>query len=277
MAIGADGNGGAVPGAGEDGELRLVAYRVGPGPATPLVPAPYTRGWIEATGERFARRCLPLLMANQAGWFLLNSHAFRATWDGGDGPGALRLEYPSGGEPYPALSHFGSGILTFHVPFLFRTPPGWNLLARGPANWPKDGAFALEGLVETDWATATFTMNWKLTAVGRPVAFGAGEPFCMLVPQQRGDLERFRPEVLDVAADPEVRRGFEAWSRSRERFLAELPAPGSAAARQGWQKDYFRGTAPDGTAAPAHQTKLRLREADDPAGWCPPPDRAIGS
>jgi hypothetical protein len=89
---------------------------------------------MDATGQRFAYRCLPLLMANQAGWLLLNSHGLRATWDGGDGTQALRLEYVSGEPPYPATSHFGHGILTWHVPYLFRTPPGYNLLARGPAN-----------------------------------------------------------------------------------------------------------------------------------------------
>ena len=35
-------------------------------------------------------------------------------------------------------SHFGSGILTWHLPLLFRTPPGYDLLVRGPANHPKD-------------------------------------------------------------------------------------------------------------------------------------------
>ena len=257
-------------------ELALLAYRTGPPPAA-IVPAPATRAWIEATDQRFARRCLPLMMANQAGWFLLGSHSVRVTWDGGPGMEALRLEFLSGEPPYPALSHFGAGILTFTVPYLFRTPPGWNLLARGPANWPKDGAFALEGLVETDWAMATFTMNWKLTAVDRPVTFEAGEPFCMLVPQRRGDLERFAPRVDDFAADPEVSQGFAAWSQSRTQFLAEQQVPDSAAAKEKWQKHYFRGIAPDGTAAPAHQTKLDLREVDDAQGWSPPVDRVIGT
>ncbi len=256
-------------------ELALIGYRTDPPPAA-LVPAPATRAWIEATDERFARRCLPLMMANQAGWFLLNSHSFSATWDGGVHEEALQLEFLSGEPPYPAFSHFGYGILTFHVPYLFRTPPGWNLLARGPSNWPRDGVFPLEGLIETDWAMASFTMNWKLTVVDRPVIFEAGEPFCMVVPQRRGDLERFRPRVLDFDVDPEVERGYEAWGESRERFLAELEVPGSAAEKQKWQKHYFQGTAPDGTTAPAHQTKLELQEADDPEGWCAPVDRAIG-
>jgi len=262
---------------GEEDGLPLIAYRVSPEPNTTLVPAPASRGWIEATNERFARRCLPLMMANQAGWFLLNTHAFRATWDGDDGPAGLHLEYLSGAPPYPALSHFGYGILTFHIPFLFRTPPGYNLLARGPANWPKDGIQALEGVVETDWAMATFTMNWKLTAVDRPVRFEPGEPFCMLVPQPRGELERFQPQVLDVADDPETAEGYRQWTESRSRFLSELNEPDSAAVRQKWQKHYFRGTTADGTVAPVHQTKLQLQGADDPAGWSPPDGWSDGS
>ena len=45
----------------------------------------------------------------------------------------------------PMSSHFGYGILTWTLPYLFRTPPDWNLLARGPSNLPKDGIQALEG------------------------------------------------------------------------------------------------------------------------------------
>ena len=55
------------------------------------------------------------------------------------------------GQLLPA-SHFGDGILTWHLPILFRTPPGYNLLVRGPANYPKDAVSPLEGIVETDWA-----------------------------------------------------------------------------------------------------------------------------
>ena len=115
-------------------------------------------------------------MADQAGWFVLNSHPLTAIWDGGASPERLRVEYHGGQPPYPASSHFGHGILTWHLPYLFRTPPGWNLLARGPANRPKAGVSPLEGLVETDWAVATFTMNWQLTTVGQPVEEAAMTP-----------------------------------------------------------------------------------------------------
>jgi hypothetical protein len=131
---------------------------------------------------------------------------------------AYQLEPASQG---PAMRHFGHGILTLHLPFLFRTPPGWNLLVRGPANRPKDGAAPLEGLVE--------------------------------------ELERFRPSVTGLAEMPDMREYF-SWCQARSAFLDDLAVPGSAAARAGWQRDYMAGTAPDGRAFAGHQRRLRLRD-----------------
>ena len=158
---------------------------------------------------------------------------------------------------------FGYGILTWTIPYLFRTDPGWNLLARGPANHPKDGIQALEGLIETDWATATFTMNWKLTRPGHPVRFEAGEPFCAIVPQRRNELESFHPEKRPLADNEELERGFHQWERRRDeqimlKFVSRYGKVDGFDPNE-WQKDYFRGRTADGHPAPEHQTKRRLR------------------
>jgi hypothetical protein len=113
---------------------------------------------------------------------------------------------------------------------------------------------------------ATFTMNWQLTRPGLTVTFEVGEPICMIVPQRRGELEAFRPEIREVEADPEIARGYRAWSQSREQFLAGLKEPQSEAIRQSWEKHYFRGTAPSGAQAPEHQVKLKLREFEEGSG-----------
>lgn len=220
---------------------------------------------MSATPARFAYRCLPLLIANQAGWLVLSGHALTVTWNGGADVADLRIDYRTGAPPYPAQSHFGHGILTWTLPYLFRTPPGYNLLVRGPANWPKDGAYPLEGVVETDWAVATFTMNWQITRPNVPIRFDQDEPICMLVPQRRGELEAFRPEVRSIETEPGVAREYGTWSARRERFLIDLREPRSAAAQRGWQKDYFQGVSPGGLVAPEHQLKLRLREFAAPA------------
>jgi hypothetical protein len=245
-------------------ELTLIAYRIGPSAPMRLIPAPSGRAWMHATVDRFAERCLPLLIANQAGWLVLNSHPLRVTWSGGNNMASVTIEYLSGLPPYPAVSHFGHGILTWHIPYLFRTPPGYNLLVRGPSNWPKDGVSPLEGIVETDWTVATFTMNWKLTRPNQPVTVEVDEPICMLVPQRRGELETFHPRVLAIEKEPNEHRRFQRWSESRGRFLHELKTPlktpGSDAVSQLWQKHYFQGKSSDGGDAPEHQTKLKLRE-----------------
>jgi hypothetical protein len=247
---------------GKSGEAygpKLIAYRISHWPPMRLVTAPPSRDWMDATPKGFANRCLPLRIANQAGWFVLNSHALRVTWNGGPELSGLEIESLDGETASPATSHFGSGILTWHLPFLFKTSPGFNLHARGPTNWPKDGAYPLDGVVETDWAASTFTMNWKLTRADLPVIFEAGEPICMIVPQRRGELEAFEPEIREIEEAPEIASAYRQWAESRGKFNQELKVPGSKAVRDGWQKDYVRGMTPEGLRAKEHQTKVRLR------------------
>jgi Family of unknown function (DUF6065) len=245
----------------------LIAYRVHSGVGMPIVPAERSREWMDATDERFANRCLPLLIANQAGWFILNTHELRVTWNGGEEIEDLKVKVLSGDPPYPASSHFGHAILTWHIPFLFRTPPGYQLLARGPSNWPKDGISPLEGIVETDWASATFTMNWKVTRPRVPVTFAVGEPICMVVPIRCDTLETFQPQLDDLVRTPDYQK-YLRWSADRSKFLSELGEPESESAKLGWQKDYFRGQSRDGARAPVHRTKIHLNEFQD--GICPP-------
>ncbi|HEY3869638.1 MAG TPA: DUF6065 family protein [Actinocrinis sp.] len=273
----------------EPEDLDMVAYRIGGRHVGPVEPAGVRRAWMDETDSRFANRCLPMLMANQAGWWMLNTRAFEAVWDGGANKRCTRLTFDAGRGPFQAASHFGYGIVTFHVPLLIRTPPGWNLLVRGPANHPKDGVTALEGLVETDWAVATFTMNWKLTRPGLAVRFEKDEPFCLLVPQRRGELEDFHPRLAPAGMMPDL-DGYRTWASSRRDFLRERRRPAAepaqpaeptqaagaagkaaAAERSGpddWQRDYMRGTDPaaavDGRRFDEHQRRLALRPFADP-------------
>jgi hypothetical protein len=240
-------------------DLSLVAYCLTEGePPLPLVPAPIKRTWMDLTHARTAYHCLPMVIANQAGWFILSSHSFTVRWSGAEGIDALRIFYRSGASPYPAASVFGRGILTFQMPYLFRTPPGYNLLVRGPANCPKDGASPLEGLVETDWAAATFTVNWQITRANETIVFEKDEPIGMIVPQVRGNVERFHPTFESIGTDPDVHRKYRHWAKSRREFIGITKiCPADTAGT--WQDHYLRGTCSDGAQAPEHQTTLRLR------------------
>jgi len=239
---------------------RLVAYSL-PGQEPPLiVPAPLERDWMDRSPQGFAYRCLPLNIANAHGWLILNSAPFVAEWDGRADLDAVSVRAIAAPGELLASSHFGSGILTFHVKALFRTDPGYDLLVTGPINQPKDAIQPLTGVVETDWTAATFTMNWKFTRKGVSIAFEQDEPFCMVFPVRRGLIESVEPEIRSLDTDPALRAAYAAFVDSRRAFNRELAEPGSEAQRQQWQKDYFRGRGAVATAPPDHRTKLTLPE-----------------
>lgn len=240
--------------------LPLIAYERASPSDVSLVPGEASREWMNATSNRFANRCLPLLIANQNGWVLLNTNRFAATWTGGLGKEAITVEHFDYGPDmlHYAVSHFGHGVLTISVPYLFRTPPGYNLYVRGPANLPKDGITALSGVVETDWSDATFTMNWMFTRANHRVMFEQDEPIAMISPVRRGEVERFRPVFRNMDAAPEVREGYDAFIASRAQFIADLPTLADEERRSLWQRHYMRGQTVTGKAGREHQTGLHL-------------------
>ena len=238
--------------------------------APQITPAPISRAWMSEISEMrkgWPTRCLPMLIANQSGWELRNRYAFKATWIGQeDGVDVMITPDKRDSAPFLPVSHFGSGILTWHLPMLFRTPPGYNLLVRGPANYPKDAVSPLEGIVETDWASASFSMSWKFTRKLMPVRFEVDEPICMIVPQRRAELEEFAPELRHIASDEDLQRKHKSFLGSRD-VEAQLGALAAVAAGEQvqWQGDYTRGRHIDGEAGtPDHQTRRHLRSFVQP-------------
>ena len=239
---------------------EFIAYQIHDTPPNyGLITAPIERQWMEETPQRFAYRCLPLNIANQAGWYLTCPATFELYWYGGNDKSDLQLRF-EGPTDNTILSHFGSGVLTFSLPFLFRTPPGINLWVKGPSNQPKDGIQPLEGVIETDWLNSTFTMNWKMTRPNEWVKFVAGEPVCMIVPIPRGLAESLEPRVVPMSTNPELKAKYDAWEASRSGFLEGLKTNDPDAVKRGWQKDYFQGKLPEGSTFDGHQTKLNLKE-----------------
>jgi hypothetical protein len=260
------------PGVSAPAGPPFIAYRIDGGIEVPLVAGWQTRPWLEEPGPTFAMRCLPMLIASQAGWFLLNPVEIRATWNGGSDPSDITIESADPEHPGLAQSTLGAGILSFRPGYLFRTAPGWLLQQRGPSNWPKQGLYPLEGLIESAWSpedeTANgnlFTVNWQFTQPNFPVTFAAGEPFGMIVPQRRDLVEGVEPSVALMADHPEMSIPYGQWARGRGRFNLELKIGGSEANHQGWQRDYFRGEYQDGRKMPEHQTKIFLRDFAQPA------------
>jgi uncharacterized protein DUF6065 len=240
--------------------LKLTCYPTSNLPPK-IIRAPLERAWMDATNQAFAYRCLPLNIANAHGWLILSPVGCTAEWNGRSGVDAIRLEVD--GDPAgdaQVSSHFGDGILTFQVNGLFRTEPGYDLIATGPFNHVKDAIQPLTGVIEADWSPFTFTMNWKFTRKFAPIRFEVDEPICMIMPYNRSDLEETQPAFRPMSSDLELKRRYDQWSVGRRKFNRDLLANDETAKALGWQKDYFRGRGDYGRAPDSHRTKVRVRD-----------------
>lgn len=236
---------------------KLTAYRVSDPTGWTLEPAPAKREWMDATPNKFAYRCLPLVMANQAGWVVGCPVNFSLNWNGRTEPAAIALRFPDGQHPANRFiaTHFGNGIVTFSLPWLFRTSRGYGIWVHGPANCPKEGMAPLEGVVETDWAPYTFTMNWRVMKRNTEVYFRKGEAVCMLTPCALDLLEHVEPEVKSIDEDEQLKMDFFTFTARRSGNLEQIHAGGDGE----WAMDYMKGHFPDGTPVERHRKAFKLR------------------
>ncbi|MBS0625685.1 MAG: hypothetical protein JSS32_06510 [Verrucomicrobia bacterium] len=240
-------------------KLEIVAYGAW-GFDVKIVPAFRKREWMEKE-QGHAYHCLPMAMANQSGWFILAPYDVTAVWDGTDREDCVKVETEA--KNPLALAYPHTGILSWTIPYVFRTPPGWNLLCRGPANMPKDGVWPLEGLIETDWSMASFSMNWKFTRPGK-IEFKKDEPYAMLVPHMRKDLEHFSGRFAELSSNPELFDGYTKFMKNRTEFIERQQRGDPEALKQRHQKIYWRGFTPDGEQFPDHQMSRKLAEFQNP-------------
>jgi hypothetical protein len=245
-----------------DGPCPLTAYIVSDDTGWAIEPAGPTREWMDKTPGKGAYRCLPLSMANQSGWVIPCPATVSMRWNGKDSTDAVAIkvhEGPKGIDQF-IVSHFGSGIVTFRLPWLFRTPPKIGLLVRGATNYPKDYAVPLDGLVETDWSPSTFTMNWKLMKRGIDVWFKKGEPICMLTPYPLALLEWTEPGAINIEKEPAMQKAYLSWAASRQQAITRHQG-----GQDTWQKDYMKGQTAGGVIAPDHhRTRLKLKPFSKP-------------
>jgi hypothetical protein len=238
---------------------ELICYKTEANPPK-LAPARPDRQWMDMTDQRYAYRCIPLSIANASGWEIILPGSFSATWTGGNLTSDIQIRPLAGSVPITdrVVSHFGHGVLTFHTGYLFRTSPGWALWCRGAPNSIKHGIVPLDGLVETDWLPFPFTMNWRFTRPGT-VRFDEGEAFCFITPLPHAVYDGIEPEIRTLADAPELQSAYENWSASRTDFNASLARRDPEAVKQGWQRHYVKGAAPQGEAASFHLSRRRLK------------------
>jgi hypothetical protein len=239
--------------------MKLIAYNTYDYQCQRLVPAARTRDWMDKTPGAFAYHCLPLVMANSLGWFLISDVPCEMEWDGTEPASGLKVwateELTEKEKHFLPTSHFGSGVLTFHAEFMFTTERRISLITKGPANYPKHGIQALEGVIETDWLPYPFTMNWKLTAKNTRVRFERGEPIAQIVPWPLDTLDEVDPEILMLQDNPELYAKYEDYRKKRFVFNKKFEQDGKKR-----QKYYVRGEDSLGNKYPEqHKTDWRAK------------------
>lgn len=243
-----------------------------------LRPARPHRHWMDAFPDRHPYRCLPLAIANVFGWEMLSPCDLRIDWNGGERVEDLTVSAEDG---YDLLGHFAAsnfsrGIVTMHAGFIFRTEPGWSLLATGPLNDPRDGISPLAGVIETDWLPYPFTMNWQLTRPGT-VRFARGEPFCHIVPVRHEPLTETEVRIITLDDEEGLRERHDAFARRRTELRARQSAPEPGETPPAWLREYFRGELADGLVAPRHLHKLRLADPIDTRPGAKPREAPVPS
>lgn len=257
--------------------MKLLAFPYG-AMVPELKPARARRDWMDGFPDRHAYRCLPISIANSFGWEVVSPCDLRIDYNGGPLASDLRITAEDGYElvDHLAASNFTHGILTLHTGYIFRTEPGWSLLATGPINDPKDGMAPLTGLIETDWLPYPFTMNYQLT---RPGTFRIrkDEAFCHVVPIMGEPVENAEVEILPIEAEKDLKERMDGFAARRGKLLQAGVTPDPMAVREAWGREYFRGKLADGTSAPRHTHKLRLADPVDRRPAAPQPADAAPS
>ncbi len=227
-------------------QQTLTAYRLGDTTGWSIVPAERSREWMDRTPRKAAYWCLPVAMANQAGWIIRLPSMVTATWTGKDSADAVKLDFPGKTNRLKGLvgTNFGAGIVSFALPWVFKTNDGTGLWVRGEPNGHVPDCVPLEGIVETDWSPFPFTMNYRIVKRNTTVYFPEGMALCILSPVRMDLFEATKPRMMNASDDPELVEELNRHAKKRKMQTGQIKPDADMVDSQGRTKpvlDYFKG------------------------------------
>lgn len=250
---------------------KIIAYVI-PGVkrdvSKTIRPCKPSRNWMDNTPGQYAYRCIPLSSANTMGWEILNPVDVEMLWTGFENGDEIQVK--SEPDPFAPQPHFGSGTVTWYLPFLFRTPPQYGLMITGPVNHDKQHIVPLDAFVRTDWVPFPFTMNWRITTPEETIRFAAGEPICRVLPYPLELLNNMEIELHDMQEDPAFVAKVKGWEKQRQVDYENQQKAEKEWAAQGkkpkmkdlWNSQYARGRGSDG-ASTEHQAVFKCANVVD--------------
>ena len=235
--------------------MKIIANYLFGNESVLIKPSSTKREWMDNTQNKFAYRCLPMVIANHHGWDAICPSDIQITWEGEKYIDSVKVDYIENNEFDFASSLFGYGILTFHVDFVLQTEENISLYVKGPANSHKSKIQALEGIVETNWLPFTFTSNWKFTEPGI-VRFEKGEPLFSFFPVNTTLIENHEIISQNINNNEKLKIRYDKYAESRDEHIKTGYTNGKT-----WQKYYMKGIDPsDGDFKPIHKTKLNIKK-----------------
>jgi hypothetical protein len=161
---------------------------------------------------RALRYCEAMTSASAFGWYVFIPIAFQVVWDGHDILWTYEgcdqwlpltretAQYPNfskrfdeiappearGFAPPFLTASFLPGGLQVWTGCLARTAPGWSLLVRGTANYPKSLSYqTFEGIIETDTWFGPLFDNIRILKTDTPIEFRSDIPFLQVQPVRK--------------------------------------------------------------------------------------------
>lgn len=233
-------------------------------------PSPPKRDWMDDVPAGYIYRCIPLLAANTMGWEILNPAKTTIKWDGGDRIENIHINCENRGL-FTASSHFGSAIVTWYVPFLFKTSPDLGLYICGPSNHEKADIQPLDAFVRTDWLPFPFTVNWRLRHKDKTVTFEKGEPIARIMPFPISLIDETQLEISALSSDPGFKAEVAEFGKARAENVARQRAnivkaqeTGQTPSQDGvWNAQYVKAKGDKNASHAPHQTIFKPQKPID--------------
>lgn len=253
--------------------------------ASKLIQAPSAkREWINKDPQQvFAYSCIPMTNASESGIWIVSDSSFNVFWNGGkllqDVVFAFDSDEDKKNNVISVSSHFPIGIITFSLPFIFRTSPGWGLYVSGCPNLPINGLQALEAIVETNWLPFTFTMNYKITEPNKVIRIEKGMPICRIIPYQLNLNEKININFKKISEDKNLIQKWKEWSDSRLEWNSGLREkskngdnkvpPYSSSLRQNFYRDGADASGSKKEYQGMHKHSYKVSNINDAKANCP--------
>ncbi len=171
------------------------------------------RRWMDDFAKGHPYQCAPLRYANVSEWWVIGHERTFVRWDPRNKEDLISIH--GLGE-----SHFGYGIVSFRLPFVFDVEAPWCLMVKGPANVVIPNAHPLEGVIDPRAYALGFSMNWQIQEGGTAI-FEKDQPVAAITLVDPASLHEAELEIRPVTDHPKYPE-LDHWVRKRKDLFEKM-------------------------------------------------------